>query len=126
MIHHYITQYMENGKLYAESWIQIDFFSRAYCFSRRKIQTLDLPPPGGTTNSPKKFCRYAIGSRLGCRAQEIYRILTFIKLLLILKILRISSAGSAPFCLSTYRQLSRSASTVTNSYHVNRKIKVDG
>ena len=38
MIHHYITQYIdENGKHVVESWLQINMFGRCYCFSRRKI-----------------------------------------------------------------------------------------
>lgn len=38
MIHHYITKYVENGNLYAESWIQIDLFSLEWCFSKKKIK----------------------------------------------------------------------------------------
>lgn len=37
-MHHYITKYTENGIKYAESWIQLNLFGRAFCFSRRKIQ----------------------------------------------------------------------------------------
>lgn len=37
-MHHYITKYMENGKRYAESWIQLNLFGWAFCFSRKKIQ----------------------------------------------------------------------------------------
>lgn len=37
MIKHYITKYTENGKLYAESWLQINIFGKTYCFSKRKI-----------------------------------------------------------------------------------------
>lgn len=37
MIHHYITQYLEDGKHFAESWIQINFFGKCFCFSRRRI-----------------------------------------------------------------------------------------
>lgn len=37
-MHHYITKYMENGEHYAESWIQLNLFGWAFCFSRRKIQ----------------------------------------------------------------------------------------
>lgn len=39
-MHHYITQYTENGKRYAESWLQINIFGLSWCFSRRKIETL--------------------------------------------------------------------------------------
>jgi hypothetical protein len=35
-VHHYITQYTENGVRYAEAWLQINIFGRAFCFSRRK------------------------------------------------------------------------------------------
>ena len=35
---HYITKYRENGKRYAESWMQIDLFGRSYCFSKKKIE----------------------------------------------------------------------------------------
>lgn len=38
MIKHYITKYIENGRLYAESWLQINLFGKAYCFSKRKIE----------------------------------------------------------------------------------------
>ena len=41
MIRHYITKYEENGKLYAESWIQFDFLGKAFCFSKRKIKLTD-------------------------------------------------------------------------------------
>ena len=34
---HYITTYQEDGKRYAESWIQIDFFGKTFCFWRKKI-----------------------------------------------------------------------------------------
>lgn len=35
---HYITKYEENGKRYAESWLQINAFGNCYCFSRKKIE----------------------------------------------------------------------------------------
>lgn len=37
MIHHYITKYEENRKLYAEAWIQIDIFGKNFCISKKKI-----------------------------------------------------------------------------------------
>lgn len=37
MIHHYITHYSENGKNYAETWIQIDFFKWVICLSKKRI-----------------------------------------------------------------------------------------
>ncbi len=36
-MHHYITKYKENGKAFAESWLQINIFGRCFCFSKRKI-----------------------------------------------------------------------------------------
>lgn len=35
---HYITKYEENGKRYAESWMQINIFGFAFCFWRKKIE----------------------------------------------------------------------------------------
>ena len=35
---HYITKYRENGKRYAESWMQINVLGLAFCFSKRKIE----------------------------------------------------------------------------------------
>ena len=35
---HYITKYEEDGKLYAEAWIQINVFGRCYCISRKKLE----------------------------------------------------------------------------------------
>ena len=37
MIKHHITKYKENGKRYAESWLQINFIGKCFCFSNRKI-----------------------------------------------------------------------------------------
>ena len=34
MIHHYMTKYVEGGKLCVESWLQIG----SYCFSRKIYQ----------------------------------------------------------------------------------------
>lgn len=36
MLHHYMTKYGENGKHYAESWLQLNIFGKCFCFSRRK------------------------------------------------------------------------------------------
>lgn len=36
MLHHYMTKYSENGKKYAESWLQLNIFGKCFCFSRRK------------------------------------------------------------------------------------------
>ena len=38
MIKHYITKYTENGKRYAESWLQINLFGNCYCFSKKRIE----------------------------------------------------------------------------------------
>lgn len=35
---HYITFYGEDGKRYAEAWLQINLFGRCFCFSRKKIE----------------------------------------------------------------------------------------
>lgn len=37
MIKHYITNYEEKGRLYAEAWLQINVFHYCYCFSKKKI-----------------------------------------------------------------------------------------
>ena len=37
MLRHYITKYEENGQRYAEAWLQIDFFGKFFCFSRKRI-----------------------------------------------------------------------------------------
>lgn len=38
MIKHYITKYKENGKIYVESWLQIDILSKSICFSKRIVE----------------------------------------------------------------------------------------
>lgn len=38
LIKHYITKYAENGKRYAESWLQINIFGKCYCFSKKRIE----------------------------------------------------------------------------------------
>lgn len=38
MIKHYITKYEEDGKTYVESWLQLNLFGKAYCFSKRRIE----------------------------------------------------------------------------------------
>ena len=38
MIKHYITKYVEDGKRYAEAWIQINIFGRCYCISRKRLE----------------------------------------------------------------------------------------
>lgn len=35
-MHHYLTVYEEDGKRYAEAWMQINFFGLCFCFSKRK------------------------------------------------------------------------------------------
>lgn len=42
MIRHYITQYLENGKQYAEAWIQINLFGRCFCLWKRKIEVHEI------------------------------------------------------------------------------------
>lgn len=36
MPRHMITRYEEDGKRYAESWLQLDLLGRRRCFSRRR------------------------------------------------------------------------------------------
>ena len=36
-MHHYITKYMDKGQKYVESWMQINIFGKAFCFSKRRI-----------------------------------------------------------------------------------------
>lgn len=38
MFHHYMTKYRENGKKYAESWLQINIFGKCFCFSKKRIE----------------------------------------------------------------------------------------
>lgn len=38
MLHHYITQYENSGKRYAEAWIQLNLFGLCFCFSKRRIE----------------------------------------------------------------------------------------
>ncbi|CZQ83878.1 Hypothetical protein Tpal_498 [Trichococcus palustris] len=35
---HFITKYAEDGKRFAESWLQIDAFGRSFCFNKKKIE----------------------------------------------------------------------------------------
>lgn len=35
---HYITKYGENGRTYAEAWLQINLLGRCFCFWRKKIE----------------------------------------------------------------------------------------
>ena len=37
-VHSYITKYEENGKRYAESWLQVNAFGRSLCFNKKKIE----------------------------------------------------------------------------------------
>lgn len=38
MLNHYITKYKEDGKRYAESWLQLDLFGNTYCFNSKIIE----------------------------------------------------------------------------------------
>lgn len=38
MFKHHITKFVEDGKRYAESWLQVNLFNKSFCFSRRKIE----------------------------------------------------------------------------------------
>ena len=35
---YHLTKYYENGKHYAESWLQINIFGKCFCFSRRRLE----------------------------------------------------------------------------------------
>ena len=35
---HYITKYTEDGKLYAESWLQINLLGKSICLWKRRIE----------------------------------------------------------------------------------------
>lgn len=37
-MHHYITKYREDGKQYAESWLQINLFAWSICFWKKRIK----------------------------------------------------------------------------------------
>ena len=37
MLRHYITKYKEGDHYYAESWLQLELFGKAWCFSCKKI-----------------------------------------------------------------------------------------
>ena len=60
LLHHYITQYREGGKRFAEAWLQIDLFGRCFCFSRRRIEispgaksSFAVPLAGGTAKKSR-------------------------------------------------------------------------
>ena len=38
MIHHYITQYEENGEKKIVSWLQINLLGKCFCFSKRYLK----------------------------------------------------------------------------------------
>ena len=42
MIKHYITKYEEDGKSYAESWIQLNIFGFTRCYSKRRIELQEV------------------------------------------------------------------------------------
>ena len=41
MLRHYITRYVEDGRAYAESWVQLELFGRCWCLSRRRVEITD-------------------------------------------------------------------------------------
>lgn len=43
MIHHYMTQYEENGEKKIVSWLQINLFGKCFCFSRREEEAPEEP-----------------------------------------------------------------------------------
>ena len=42
MIKHYITKYKEDGKRYAESWIQLNIFGLTRCYSKKRIELQEV------------------------------------------------------------------------------------
>lgn len=36
-MHYFIAKYEENGKRYAEAWIQINLFGKCFCIWKKKI-----------------------------------------------------------------------------------------
>ena len=39
MIKHYLTKYTtEDNQRWAEAWLQIDFFGKSFCFSKKRIK----------------------------------------------------------------------------------------
>ncbi|WP_270501395.1 hypothetical protein [Clostridium butyricum] len=36
-MHHFITKYYDNGKRYAEAWIQINLFGFCFCICKKKM-----------------------------------------------------------------------------------------
>jgi len=47
MLHHYLTQYGENGKQWVEAWLQFNIFGLCFCFSKRKFEIYDQFIVGG-------------------------------------------------------------------------------
>jgi|WetSurMetagenome_2_1015567.scaffolds.fasta_scaffold152017_3 hypothetical protein len=41
MVHHYMAIYGERGRVYIESWLQINLFGRCFCFWRKKQDITD-------------------------------------------------------------------------------------
>lgn len=37
-VKHYLTKYTENGKRYAEAWLQVDFLHWCFCFWKKRIE----------------------------------------------------------------------------------------
>ncbi len=37
-MHHYITKYKEDGKRFAEAWLQINLFGLCFCFWKKRIE----------------------------------------------------------------------------------------
>lgn len=35
---HYLTKYSEEGRAYAEAWIQVEAFGKCWCLWRRRIE----------------------------------------------------------------------------------------
>lgn len=37
MLHHHMTKYTADGKLFIVSWLQLNFFGFRWCFSKRRL-----------------------------------------------------------------------------------------
>ena len=75
MFHHYITKYEDNGKLYAEAWIQMNIFGKCFCFSKRKIDIDDFHTVTVTDEEDNLIIRlFRDGTEINGIAKDGYRV----------------------------------------------------
>ena len=75
MIHHYITKYEDNGKLYAEAWIRMNLFGKHFCFSKRKIDIDDFHTVTVTDEEDNLIIRlFRDGAEINGIAKDGYRV----------------------------------------------------